>query len=199
MPTLGDPMDCSPPGSSSHGIFQARILEWVAISSLKGSFWSRDPTHVSCISSQILYHWATWKPLNKNMGKIDIVMASLTQIGFPLCYWAIIIYRKHLHFQAVRMSTLVFLWGHLILLIFTLFSSLVQSYIWCLWVVFPNYWKLLSLCWYIRKVFCLIFFSYWSTADLQGCVSFRHTEQQFSYAHICFGVIFPCRVLQNIE
>ena len=31
-PTLCDPMDCSPPGSSIHGIFQARILEWVAIS-----------------------------------------------------------------------------------------------------------------------------------------------------------------------
>jgi len=30
-PTLSDPMDCSPPGSSVHGIFQARVLEWVAI------------------------------------------------------------------------------------------------------------------------------------------------------------------------
>ena len=30
-PTLSDPMDCSPPGSSAHGIFQARVLEWVAI------------------------------------------------------------------------------------------------------------------------------------------------------------------------
>ena len=36
-PTLGDPVDCSPPGSSVHGILQARILEWVAISSSRGS------------------------------------------------------------------------------------------------------------------------------------------------------------------
>ena len=36
-PTLCDPMDCSPPGSSVHGILQARILEWVAISSFRGS------------------------------------------------------------------------------------------------------------------------------------------------------------------
>ena len=36
-PTLCDPMDYSPPGSSVHGIFQARILEWVAISSCRGS------------------------------------------------------------------------------------------------------------------------------------------------------------------
>ena len=52
-------MDCSPPGSSVHGIFQARILEWVAISSSKGSSWPRDWTHVSCISCtgrQVLYH-----------------------------------------------------------------------------------------------------------------------------------------------
>ena len=40
--TLCDPVDCSPPGSSVHGILQARILEWVAISSSKGSSWTRD-------------------------------------------------------------------------------------------------------------------------------------------------------------
>ena len=36
-PTLSDPMDCSLPGSSVHGIFQARVLEWVTISSSRGS------------------------------------------------------------------------------------------------------------------------------------------------------------------
>ena len=41
-PTLCDPVGCSPPGSSVHRIFQARILEWVAISFPKGSSWSRD-------------------------------------------------------------------------------------------------------------------------------------------------------------
>ena len=41
-------MDCSPPGSSFHWIFQARILEWVAISFSRGSSWSRDQTQVSC-------------------------------------------------------------------------------------------------------------------------------------------------------
>ena len=47
---LCDPMDYSPPGSSVHGILKARILEWVAISSLRGSSQPRDQTHVSCIS-----------------------------------------------------------------------------------------------------------------------------------------------------
>ena len=46
-PTLCDPMDCSPPGSSVHGILQARILEWVAISFSRGSSRPRDRTHIS--------------------------------------------------------------------------------------------------------------------------------------------------------
>ena len=54
--TLCDPLDCSPPGSSVQGIFQARILEWVAISSSRGSFWSRNQTCFSCIGRWILYH-----------------------------------------------------------------------------------------------------------------------------------------------
>ena len=60
--TLCDLMDCSPPGSSVHGISQARILEWVAISFSRGSSQPRDGTHVSCISytdRQLLYHCTT--------------------------------------------------------------------------------------------------------------------------------------------
>ena len=53
-PTLCDPMDGSPPGSSVHGILQARILEWVATSFSKGSSQLRDQTHVSCV---YLLHW----------------------------------------------------------------------------------------------------------------------------------------------
>ena len=53
-------MDCSLPGSSAHGILQERILEWVAISSSRGSFRPRDRTwisYVSCIGRQVPYHW----------------------------------------------------------------------------------------------------------------------------------------------
>ena len=54
-----DPIDCSLPGSSVHGISQARILEWVAISFSRGSSWPRDKTRVSCTGRQMLYHRAT--------------------------------------------------------------------------------------------------------------------------------------------
>ena len=50
--TLCDPMDCSPPGSSVHGISQARILEWVAISCTRGSPQPRDRTQVSCTAGE---------------------------------------------------------------------------------------------------------------------------------------------------
>ena len=51
-PTLCDPVDCSLPGSSVHGILQARILEWVAISFSRGSSQPRDRTRVSCIAGR---------------------------------------------------------------------------------------------------------------------------------------------------
>ena len=54
-PTLCDPVDHSQPGSSLRGILQARILEWVAISSSRGSSWPRDQTCLSCIGRQVLY------------------------------------------------------------------------------------------------------------------------------------------------
>ena len=55
------PWNCSTPGSSVHGIFQARILEQVAIPFSRGSFWPRDWICVSCIGRWILYHRATWE------------------------------------------------------------------------------------------------------------------------------------------
>ena len=62
--TLYDPMACSPQGCSVNGISQARILEWVAISSSRKSSPPRDQAHISfnsCIGRWILYHWATWE------------------------------------------------------------------------------------------------------------------------------------------
>ena len=59
-PVVCDSMDCSPPGSSVRGILHARILEWVAMPSSRGSFPPGDGTPVSsipCILSQVLYHW----------------------------------------------------------------------------------------------------------------------------------------------
>ena len=58
-PTLCDPMDCSLPDSSVHGIFQARILEWSAISFPRGSSQPRDQTQVSNVVGRCFIIWAT--------------------------------------------------------------------------------------------------------------------------------------------
>ena len=60
-PTFCNPMDCSPPGSSVHGILQARILEWIAMPSSRGSSQLRDQTLVSgisCIAGGFFTCWA---------------------------------------------------------------------------------------------------------------------------------------------
>ena len=60
-PTLCNLMDCSPPGSSVHGMFQARMLAWVAVSSSEESPWATGQTWVSCVSciaGGSFYHWA---------------------------------------------------------------------------------------------------------------------------------------------
>ena len=58
-PVLCNPLDCSPPGSTVHGISQAGVLEWAAISSYRGSSQPRDQTGVSCISSRFFTIWVT--------------------------------------------------------------------------------------------------------------------------------------------
>ena len=64
--TLCDPMDCSLPSSSLHGILEVKILEWVALPSSRGSSGHRDRiciSHLSCIGRWALYHCATWEAL----------------------------------------------------------------------------------------------------------------------------------------
>ena len=63
--TLCDPMNRSPPGSSVYGIFQARILEWVAISFSRGSSWPKDQIPVSCIAGGFTPTEPSRKPFRK--------------------------------------------------------------------------------------------------------------------------------------
>ena len=78
--TLCNPMECSPPGSFVHGIFQARILEWVAISFSRGSSRPRDQTSTSCIARQLLYHWAICEaPRNLRGAKAEDMGEGLSQ------------------------------------------------------------------------------------------------------------------------
>ena len=76
--TLWDTVDCGPPGSSVHGIFQARILERVAISSTRRSSGPRVQTHVSCVSciaDRFFTHWAIREAL-----QIFVTLTVVTKI-----------------------------------------------------------------------------------------------------------------------
>ena len=78
-PSVCDRRNHNLPGSSVHGFLQARILEWIAMPSSRGFFWSRDRTHVSCISCigrQILYHWATWEALCTIVTRVTLHVES---------------------------------------------------------------------------------------------------------------------------
>ena len=99
-PTLCDPMDCSPPGSSIHGIFQAIVLEWIAISFSIGSSRPRDGTQVSCIVDRCFTVWATREVHRKSESEVaqsyltlgtvwTIVHQLPLSMGFPRQeYWS---------------------------------------------------------------------------------------------------------------
>ena len=77
-PILCNPVDCSLPGSSVHGILQARILEWVAISFSRGSSRPRDQTRVSRTGGRHVNLWATRKA---NIYTIDAIKCSKCHVA----------------------------------------------------------------------------------------------------------------------
>ena len=96
--TLCDHIDCSLTGSSVHGILQARILEWVAISSSKAPSQPRDwalVSYVSCIGRWILYHWATWEA-TKVIGILEGILYSFVILVVLFIYIYIFIQFKFL-------------------------------------------------------------------------------------------------------
>ena len=109
-PILCDPMDCSPLGSSVHGILQARILEWVAITSSRGSSLPRDQIHVSyvsCIARHVLYHQhhlgsslvsSFWDTIDMVKFMVSFSTVSLTNLAwldqqvFLVLFWNITVH-----------------------------------------------------------------------------------------------------------
>ena len=77
--TLCNPMDCRPPGSSVHDVFQARLLEWLAIFFLQGIFLTQGSNPVPCISCnvrRVLCHWVMWL-------KSHLLLEAFSPLGSP--------------------------------------------------------------------------------------------------------------------
>ena len=104
-PALCDPMDCSPPGSSIHGIFQARVLEWVAISFSRGSSWPRDRTWVSSTAGRRFTIWASREALYlgiKNLANNSFV----SSLKLTDCATGITLYNAPYPILSARFSVL---------------------------------------------------------------------------------------------
>jgi len=82
--TLCNPVDYSPPGSSVRGIFQARILEWVAISFSRGSSQPRTQTQVSCIAGRFFTLWATGEATKIHSVKFSSATQSCPTLYDPM-------------------------------------------------------------------------------------------------------------------
>ena len=94
--TLCNPMNYSPPGSSTYGIFQARILEQVVISYSRGSSQPRDQTSVSrvfCIGMQILYNCATWE----SWPHYTVAQMRKTSLAEPPRFWSLFLTADSIH------------------------------------------------------------------------------------------------------
>ena len=95
--TLCDPMACSLPGSSVHGILQARILKWIAVPASRASSWPRDGTHASSISyigRWILYHLGKSLSMLLQMTEFPFFLMaewySTVCVCYPLCIYVYI-------------------------------------------------------------------------------------------------------------
>ena len=125
-PTLSLPMDCSQPDSSVHGIFQARILKWVAISSRESSRprnWTLI-SYVSCIGRRILYHRIIWEANAFFFGGGACCI-------FQICFW----FSVRLSYYVLGISLI----GNIGLALFAisnpgLYSMLLLSRFSCVWL-----------------------------------------------------------------
>ena len=84
-PTVCNPMDCSLPGSSTHGIFQARTLKWVASSFSRGSSWPRDQTWVSFSLQADSTVWATREAPIINYREVPAIRSDQIRSVAQLC------------------------------------------------------------------------------------------------------------------
>ena len=110
-PTLWTPMDCSLPGSSFHGILQARVLEWGAISFSRGSSWPRDQTLVSSIPGRHFNLWAT-REVQKQFIGLHFSLVRCPSLGLQwkvadICKWPV---HNSLQYSQSPVTNIEFTW-----------------------------------------------------------------------------------------
>ena len=187
-------MDCSPSGSSAHGIFPGKIMEWIAIPFSRGSPQSRDQTWVSCIGNQILYPWDTLEAhywdcccsVAKSCPTLWDPMDHSTP-GFPV--------RHHLpEFTQVKDGFLFFFYLHIgyacffaCLVIANWKLNILNNRMWQLWtsdILTSLKYTVVTLCWY----YCL--WLSWTNVCVLCCVwplksLLNQLRSQLNIGHMC--------------
>ena len=102
-------MDCSPSGSSVHGISQARILEWADISFSKGSSRHRNQTCISGIGRWILYHWATREAYNLAEWWFPNILSD-TKVSFQVKWYKEVQYFMQIQIEQVCLKIAFYFW-----------------------------------------------------------------------------------------
>ena len=95
--TLCEPMDCSLPGSSVHGILQAGILEWVTIPFSKGSSWPRDQTCASCSTRRFFTIWVT-----REAQTLGVTKSTANLVFLQNNLWRFLVYHCCCHHADLR-------------------------------------------------------------------------------------------------
>ena len=102
--TLWGPMDCSQPSSSARGIFQARILEWGAISFSRGSSWPRDWTCISCVSCIGIRFFTCWANGESHQGCLEPLLKWLA-LKWKLTFSSLVATAEFSKFADIEWST----------------------------------------------------------------------------------------------
>ena len=139
-PTLCHPMDCSPPGSSVHGILQARILEWVAISFSRASSWPRVQTRVSHTAGRFFTFWATREAPVRIVHMYKYAWALYTWASFCVPMWPFVSWGKWHRYLCGYAHV------HFFKLCFCMSMGVYVSCVWCfgvgwLWVAMNVGWQ----------------------------------------------------------
>ena len=135
-PTLCDPMDCGPPGSSAHGILLAGILEWVGVSLSRGPSRPRDRAWGSCASytgRRVLHWWASGEaPLKPCSFSVPDVCSLFSFVSFAryMSIWFVPLKNQYLFLFIFR----AFVSFHQFSFLCVSFSLLCS----CCWVGWPN-------------------------------------------------------------
>ena len=92
--TFCNPMYCSSPGSSVHGILQARILEWIAICFSRRSSQPRDQTQVSCIAGRFFTDWVTREGQCGTVMVLPLLFFIFSKLTMVLCVYVCVCFPK---------------------------------------------------------------------------------------------------------